>query len=94
MAGFTDWRLPTLEEAMSLMTSEKNGVPREMILGQERQKGVMHLHPLFDSNAAPFIWTADAVSASRGWVVYFWDGMCDPESLQFNAYVRAVRSVK
>jgi len=26
--------------------------------------------------------------------VYFWDGICDSENLEFNAYVRAVRSLK
>ena len=26
-------------------------------------------------------------------VVYYLDSICDPESLQFSAYVRAVRSV-
>lgn len=29
----------------------------------------------------------------RGWMVYFWDGICADEKLEFNAYVRAVRSL-
>jgi hypothetical protein len=91
-AGFQDWRVPSLEEAMSLMTAEENGVPGEVILGSERVKGVMHLDRTFETWAAPFIWTADlADSPGRGWVVYFWDGKCVTESVDFNATVKAVR---
>jgi len=91
-AGFDDWRLPTLEEGMSLMTTAAGGVPDEVLLGSESRKGVMHLDPVFEISAAPFIWTADAASGDRGWVIYFWDGMCSTEVFAFNAYVRAVRS--
>ena len=91
-AGFSDWRLPTLEEAMSIMTTPQGGTPEESQLGNATVKGVMHLDRVFDKNAAPFIWTSDSASPDRGWVVYYLDGICDPESLQFSAYVRAVRS--
>lgn len=92
-AGFSDWRLPTLEEAVSLMTTEEGGMPDEAMLGAERLKGVMHLDPVFEKGAAPFVWTSDFVSPERGWVVLYWDGECLPETLEFNAYVRAVRSL-
>jgi WD40 repeat protein len=91
-AGFSDWRLPTLEEAMSLMTTQEGGIPDEVMLGDERIKGVMHLNPAFGKDEAPFIWTSDSESSDRGWVVYFWDGKCASEDFDFNAYVRAVRS--
>jgi hypothetical protein len=91
-AGFSDWRLPTLEEAMSLMTTDKDGVPDEVMVGDERVKGVMHLNPTFEKSGAPFIWTSDSFSPARGWVVYFRDAECVPEVFDFNAYVRAVRS--
>ncbi len=76
--GFADWRLPTLEEAMSLLSREK--------------AGEFHIDPVFNARGAPFIWTADASSADAAWVVYFREGYAASESRAFNAYVRAVRS--
>jgi hypothetical protein len=90
--GFADWRLPTLEEAMSLMTTRECGQPGETMVGDEKQKGLDHIDRVFEKAAAYFIWTADLESPGRGWVVYFWDGICADETLDFNGYVRAVRS--
>ncbi|MDH5340478.1 MAG: DUF1566 domain-containing protein [Rubrivivax sp.] len=77
-AGHRDWRLPTLAEAMSLTR-------------QDVAAGA-HIDAAFDAGAAPFTWTADRAPPDRGWVVYYYDGLCAPESLRFNAYVRAVRT--
>lgn len=74
--GFADWRIPTAEEVMSLMTPE---TPDSFHLGVEFRRRV------------GFIWTADEVDEARGWVVYFADGIIAVESKQFNAWVRAVR---
>lgn len=87
-AGHADWRLPTLDEALSLMRPDA-------------ARGY-HLDPLFDAVSAPFVWSSDAWrpegpggpepgSGERGWVVYYRDGIAAPESAVFNAYVRAVR---
>ncbi len=77
-AGYKDWRLPTLEEAMSLMeTSEKNGD--------------LYIDPVFDSKQR-WIWTSDLKSASVAWVVYFGNGYCDNSGIGYYSYcVRAVR---
>jgi hypothetical protein len=79
-AGFSDWRLPTVEEAMSLMEPQSyDGV---------------HIAPAFARNIN-FIWTGDSsdrTSDRYGWVLYFYDGVVTPERVRFNAWVRAVRS--
>lgn len=90
MGGFDDWRLPTLEEAMSLMTPPAAGQAMETSGG----KAINHIASAFESGGTYFIWTSDTVSADRGWVVYYVDGVCNTETLQYSAYVRAVRSVK
>jgi len=77
-AGLVDWRVPTLEEAMSLMRAPTtNGY---------------HLNPVFDMSAAPFVFTSDKDPRGRPWVVYYSDGVCTPERPDFNAYVRLVRN--
>lgn len=80
VAGFSDWRVPTLEEAMSLM--EPNA--------REKEQDKWHIHPIFERRQ-PFIWTSDRTPNGRGWVVYYSDGITTVERPEFNAYVRAVR---
>lgn len=75
-AGFTDWRVPTLLEAMTLL---------EPAAVNER-----HLDPVF--TGGNFIWTADTAGSERGWVIYFYDGYAASERFTFNASVRAVRN--
>lgn len=59
-AGFTDWRLPTMEEAMSLMEPEKNS------------KGIF-LHPCF-SKEQPFIFVAAKRQPGGCWFVDYKQG--------------------
>ncbi|MFH0341304.1 MAG: TIR domain-containing protein [Chromatiales bacterium] len=75
-AGFSEWRLPTLEEAMSLMEPQAYD---ELHIAQVFQRGVN------------FIWTVDRTTDGRAWVLYFYDGILSPEDVKFNAWVRAVR---
>ena len=76
-AGFTDWRLPTLEEAMSLMELE--------------EKNDRYIDPMFNS-VQRWIWTADQVKGeSRAWVVSFYVGGCRYYRFYDYHYVRAVR---
>ena len=77
-AGFDNWRLPTLEEVMSLMEPEK-------------KSGDLYIAPEFDRNQ-PYIWTADKESAGVVWVASFFFGNCDRCVVAYNlSSVRAVR---
>lgn len=82
-AGFNNWRLPTLEEAMSLMD------PKEL-------NGNLYIDPKFNKTQS-WIWTANTYSARRAWSVNFGNGYCGPHDIGINdfgyvTYVRAVRS--
>ena len=77
--GFRDWRLPTLEEAMSLMSRQ--------------QEDKFHIDPIFERGPAPFTWTSDQRNEERGWVVYYLDGTYASERHQYNAPIRLVRTI-
>ena len=92
LAGYKDWRLPTLEEGMSLME-------------RERKKGALYIDPIFN-HTQWLIWTADNADQwlDGHWTVSFNLGYCyqkrdnDPyvgyyygQKRDIHAYVRAVR---
>jgi hypothetical protein len=62
-ADYIDWRLPTLEEAMSLMEPEQKNVGLFNV--------GLFIDPVFDSEQI-WIWTASKQSAGRAWCVFFY----------------------
>jgi hypothetical protein len=77
-AGYSDWRLPTMEEALSLLESEMIGANN------------MYINPKFNEKQNK-IWTSDLYSELNVWVVYLDSGGSHYLGVYDNVYVRAVR---
>jgi len=78
-AGHYDWRVPTVEEAASLLE------------GSERSSGLF-IDTAFDKKQR-WIWTGDSCSSGGMWRVYFDDGYVDWGDVSL-LFVRPVRKIK
>lgn len=77
--GFADWRLPTLEEALSLV--------------EPIAPSGLHIDDTFERLAAPQMWTSDRGAGGERWVVFLADGNAEPAPPNYNAWIRAVRTL-
>jgi hypothetical protein len=90
-AGHRDWRLPTLEEAASLLQPKQRKKGLQMLLGSFSADGGLYINPLFDDTQR-WIWSSDAKGSGAVWGVCFDYGYANWSDTGYDYYVRVCRA--
>lgn len=86
--GFSDWRLPTKEEALSFYEPE--------LQQMDWEDKVVHIHPLFVGKCSYLMWTNDVDQDGKAFCLNIRDGVGDfiDKSKKENHGARLVRDMK
>lgn len=86
--GFSDWRLPTKEEALNFYDPD--------LVQTDWQDEIIHIHPVFVSKCACYLWTSEVNEQGQALRVNLRDGTAEfiDKSTQDQNAARLVRDIK